>query len=72
VVEVAISSAARRGAGVQAQLAAALVKRFNRKVRVLTAVDPALIGGAVLRAGDLTIDGSVRARLARLAQDLTA
>jgi F-type H+-transporting ATPase subunit delta len=72
VVDVAITSAAPMGAGEQAKLAAALEKRFNRKVRVQTAVDPALIGGAVLRAGDLTIDGSVRARLARLAHDLTA
>jgi F-type H+-transporting ATPase subunit delta len=72
VVDVAITSAAPMGAGEQAKLAAALEKRFDRKVRVQTAVDPALIGGAVLRAGDLTIDGSVRARLARLAHDLTA
>jgi F-type H+-transporting ATPase subunit delta len=35
-------------------------------------VDPSLIGGAVVRAGDLTIDGSVKARLERLAHDLTA
>ena len=72
VVDVAITSAAPMGAGEQAQLAAALEQRFSRKVRVQTAVDPTLIGGAVLRAGDLTIDGSVKARLARLAQDLTA
>ena len=54
------------------QLVAALTKRFDRKVRVQTAVDPSLVGGAVVRAGDLTIDGSLKSRLERLALDLTA
>jgi F-type H+-transporting ATPase subunit delta len=72
VVDVSITSAAPMGEGEQAKLVAALEKRFDRKVRVQSQVDAALIGGAVVRAGDLTIDGSVRARLARLAQDLTA
>ena len=31
-----------------------------------------LIGGAVVRAGDLTIDGSIKAKLVRLAHELTA
>ena len=51
---------------------AALEKRFDRKVNLATAVDPELIGGAVVRAGDLTIDGSLKSRLERLALDLTA
>jgi F-type H+-transporting ATPase subunit delta len=72
VVDVSITSAAPMGEGEKAKLVAALEKRFDRKVRVQSDVDAALIGGAVVRAGDLTIDGSVKARLARLAQDLTA
>jgi F-type H+-transporting ATPase subunit delta len=72
IVEVSITSAAPMGADEQRKLAAALEKRFDRTVRVEAMVDPSLIGGAVVRAGDLTIDGSVKARLARLAQDLTA
>ena len=72
VVDVSITSAAPMGADEQGKLVAALEKRFDRKVRVESAVDASLIGGAVVRAGDLTIDGSVKARLARLAQDLTA
>jgi F-type H+-transporting ATPase subunit delta len=54
------------------QIAAALAKRFGRKVRVHTSVDPALIGGAVVRAGDLVIDGSIKSRLERMAFELTA
>jgi F-type H+-transporting ATPase subunit delta len=72
VVDVSITSAAPMGEAETATLVAALETRFKRKVRVQSAVDPSLIGGAVVRAGDLTIDGSVKARLTRLAHDLTA
>jgi len=72
VVDVSITSAAPMGNDEQQQLVAALERRFARKVRMQSAVDPSLIGGAVVRAGDLTIDGSVKARLARLAHELTA
>jgi F-type H+-transporting ATPase subunit delta len=72
VVEVAITSAAPMGDNERAKLVAALEKRFDRTVHVQAQVDPSLIGGAVVRAGDLTIDGSVKARLTRLAHDLTA
>ena len=67
-----VTSAAPMGAHEEAQLIAALTKRFDRRVRVQTAVDPSLVGGAVVRAGDLTIDGSIKARLERLALELTA
>jgi len=72
VVDVSITSAAPLGPDERSKLVAALEKRFSRKVRVEADVDPGLIGGAVVRAGDLTIDGSIRARLTRLAQELTA
>ena len=49
------------------KLAAALNTRFKRDVRMSTAVDPALLGGAVIRAGDLVIDGSINGRLRRMA-----
>jgi F-type H+-transporting ATPase subunit delta len=53
-------------------LCAALAKRFGRTVRVHTAVDASLVGGAVVRAGDLVIDGSLKSKLERLAYELTA
>jgi len=34
-------------------------------------IDPSVIGGAVIDAGDTVIDGSVRGRLARLESALT-
>lgn len=72
VVDVHITSAAGLPEAEGAKLKAALERRFDRKVRVESDIDPSLIGGAVVRAGDLTIDGSVKARLARLARELTA
>ena len=55
-----------------AQLQEALSKRLKRKVRMHTSVDPALLGGAVVRAGDLVIDGSLKGRLQRLGTELTS
>jgi F-type H+-transporting ATPase subunit delta len=45
---------------------AALKRRFGRDVELETAVDEGLIGGAVIDAGDVVIDGSLRSKLARL------
>ena len=55
----------------QAQIVAALKKRLQREVELTCRVDPALIGGAVVRAGDLVIDGSVSGQLQRLAVKLS-
>ena len=49
----------------------ALKKRFGREIELETRVDPNVIGGAVIDAGDIVIDGSVRGRLARLESALT-
>lgn len=51
-------------------LAEALGRRLRRKVTLQPEVDESLLGGAVIRAGDLVIDGSVRGRLNRLATEL--
>ena len=53
------------------QIRAALKRRFGREVQVETAVDERLIGGAVIAAGDVVIDGSLKGKLARLQTALT-
>ena len=50
----------------------ALAEKLGRKVNLLCKENPALIGGAVLRAGDKVIDGSVRGRLYKMAESLGA
>jgi F-type H+-transporting ATPase subunit delta len=67
---VQVTSAVAMSSEQQAQLSAALKKRFKRDVRMITAVDPSLLGGAVIHAGDLVIDGSINGRLQRLASEL--
>lgn len=47
-----------------------LARRFKRDIEIETALDATLIGGAIIEAGETVIDGSVRGRLARLAQEL--
>jgi F-type H+-transporting ATPase subunit delta len=49
----------------------ALKERFHREVKLRCKTDRSLIGGAVIHAGDLVIDGSVQGQLARLATALT-
>lgn len=69
-LDVQVTSAVTMSAEQLGKLAAALKKRFRREIRITTAIDPALLGGAVIRAGDLVIDGSINGRLQRLAADL--
>lgn len=52
--------------GVRERLEAALSSRLERKVTLAPEIDESLIGGAIVRAGDMVIDGSVRGRLTRL------
>ena len=72
MADVTVTSAAALDESRQKKLGAALEKRLGRHVRLRCEIDPALIGGAVLRSGDLVIDGSLRARLDRIAYELTA
>ena len=72
VADVSVTSAAALDAAQRARIAAALERRLRRKVRLHCQIDPALIGGAILRSGDLVIDGSLRTRLDRIAYELTA
>jgi F-type H+-transporting ATPase subunit delta len=69
-IDVTVTSATALSDTDRQQYAAALEKRFGRKVELSTEIDESLIGGAVIRAGDVVIDGSLRARLNSLANAL--
>jgi F-type H+-transporting ATPase subunit delta len=71
-VDVEVVSAVKLDAAQSGKLSAALAKRLKRNVRMKNSVDATLLGGAVLRAGDLVIDGSLKGRLERLATELTS
>lgn len=66
VVKAKLTSATALPAAELDTIKAALRKRFGREVELETAVDETLIGGAVIAAGDVVIDGSLRGKLARL------
>lgn len=72
VVDVELVSAMPVDAAQEQRLAAALRKRLGREVRIHTQIDASLIGGAIVRAGDLVIDGSLRGRLERLGTTMSA
>jgi len=48
----------------------ALTKRLNRKVKLKCSNSPEILGGAIVKAGDLVIDGSVKGKLNRLLESL--
>ncbi|MDH3362137.1 MAG: F0F1 ATP synthase subunit delta [Gammaproteobacteria bacterium] len=70
-VDAVVTSAVALSEQQLAEIADSLKKRLGRDIRITTKIDETLIGGAVIRAGDVVIDGSLRARLDGLANALT-
>jgi len=71
-VDVKIISAFDVTADQVTNLGNALKKRLDRQVNIESEVDRSLIGGLIIRAGDIVIDGSVRGKLAKLAETMSA
>ena len=67
-LEVHVTSAEQLSDQYQQTLIDALTKRLERQVSLVCAVDPQLLGGAVITASDTVIDGSVRGKLDRMAK----
>jgi len=65
-IDVEVASAMALTATQKERLSEALARRLNRTVRIKETVDPELLGGAVVRAGDLVIDGSLRSRVEQM------
>ena len=54
------------------KIAESLKNRLGKKVSLTTSIDSSLIGGAIIKAGDMVIDGSVRGRLDKLSTTLAS
>ncbi len=70
-VDVELISAVKLDPAEIEKMTAALKERLKRRINMHNSVDASLLGGAVIHAGDLVIDGSVRGRLERLRTELT-
>lgn len=66
VVKATVTSASALSETELDTIKAGLRRRFGREVEVDTAVDASLIGGALIDAGDLVIDGTLKGKLGRL------
>lgn len=71
IVRAKVTSATPLDDAALSKLRESLRARFQQDVELETAIDESLIGGAVIDAGDVVIDGSVRSKLARLETALT-
>ncbi|PLW70910.1 F0F1 ATP synthase subunit delta [Pseudohalioglobus lutimaris] len=71
-VDVEVVSAFDLDDATASRLADVLGKKLEREVKVSTSTDNDLLGGVLIRAGDLVIDGSVRGRLNKLAEAMNS
>ncbi|XOV80027.1 MAG: F0F1 ATP synthase subunit delta [Aestuariibacter sp.] len=71
-VDVDVTSATELSDAQQQEISKSLEQRLSRKVKLNCNVDPALIAGFVIQAGDTVIDGSIKSKLNRLADSLQA
>ncbi len=65
-VEAIVISAKKLTKAEETSIATALEKRLGRKVKLKVSLDKALLGGAIIKAGDLVIDGSIQGRLKKM------
>jgi len=69
-LEVEVVSAYALDDAEQTRIIEALTRRFEREIVLTSRVDESLLGGAIIRAGDTVIDGSVRGKLEKLSETL--
>ena len=67
-----VTTAVELAADQAERIQAALAQRTGRAVVLRTTVDPAIVGGVVVRLGDEVIDDSIRNRINRLRGTLAA
>lgn len=69
-VDARLISAYPVNAKFEQDIAAAMQKRLSREVNFTTEQDKSLLGGVVIRVGDMVIDASVKGKLESLAAEL--
>ena len=69
-LEAHVTSAIELDDNYRQKLSEALARKFDKKINIVNTVDESLIAGAIIRAGDVVIDGSVKGKLAQLGNNL--
>jgi F-type H+-transporting ATPase subunit delta len=72
IAEAQINSARELSAGEKKVLESQLAGVTGKQIRAHYAEDPALLGGVVVRIGSTIYDGSVRGRLQKMKEEITA
>jgi len=72
IAEAEISSAVELSAAQKTEFKKTLARLTGKKIETKYSLDPALIGGAVVRIGDTIYDGSLRSRLNKMRARLAA
>jgi ATP synthase F1 delta subunit len=70
VVKVEVTSAVELGPEAEKRLAAKVAAATGRRVEMTRRVDAGVLGGLVVRVGDVIVDGSLRSRIGQLRQRL--
>lgn len=70
-VEAIVTAAKKLTQAEEKSISDALGKRLGRKIKLKVSVDDALLGGAIIQAGDLVIDGSLKGRLSKMTSTVT-
>ena len=70
LVEVEVTSAMELSPETRKKIAARVAEATGREVELAERVDPDIVGGLVLRIGDVIVDGSVQARIRQLRRRL--
>ena len=70
LVAVEVTSAVELTADARKKIAARVAEATGRTVKLAERVDPDILGGLVLRVGDVIVDGSVKARIRQLRRRL--
>ena len=69
-LDVTLTSAAELDSAIAKQVGDEVSKQTDRRVELRTQVDPDILGGLVLRVGNMVLDTSIRSRLERLRREI--
>ncbi len=72
VVKAKIVSAVKVDEGLVTKITKSLEKRFDKKIELELEIDSNLLGGAIIKADDMVIDGSIKNHLKQLGKSLSS